>query len=142
MRAESRKRRNRRKSQGLEESKHLSPPVWPGVEGGRYRPLSQSDEQRIHETVLDLLERVGLSRAIPPIIKLVVEKGGRLTENDRLLFPRALVEDMIANVSKSFVLYGRDGGLDMEASGNRIHVGTGGASPNIVDLEDGEYRDA
>ena len=117
-------------------------PVWPGVEGGLYKPLSEQEQDRIHAAVLDLLERVGLSQAIPSMVKLVSAKGGRLTADGRLLFPRALVEDVIANTCKSFILHGRAEGRDLQVSGNRVHVGTGGASPNMIDLESGLYRDA
>lgn len=120
----------------------LPDPVWPGVEGGRYKPLSQKDIERIHQTVLALLENVGLSQAIPSMVKLVSNRGGSLTEDGRLLFPRALVEDVIANIRKDFTLYGQDTKHDMQVSGNRVHVGTGGASPNMIDLETGLYRDA
>ena len=67
----ARRRRDRRKSPALEEEADLSPPVWPGVEGGGYRPLSESDVERMHSTVLDLLERIGVSQAIPSMVELV-----------------------------------------------------------------------
>jgi trimethylamine--corrinoid protein Co-methyltransferase len=137
-----RRRSSRRRKPPLEDKVNLSPPVWPGVEGGFYKPLTASEMDRIHETVLDLLERVGLSQAIPSMIELVTANGGRYTDDGRLLFPRSLVEDVIANTRKSFVLHGRAKGRELEISGNRVHVGTGGASPNIIDLETGLYRDA
>ena len=49
-----------------------------------------------------------------------------MTDDGRLLFPRALVEDVIANAVKSFVMYGRGDGLDLEVSSSRVHVGSGG----------------
>ena len=117
-------------------------PVWPGVEGGRYRPLTDRQVERIHETALDLLDRVGLASAIPSMVERVLEAGGRLTETGRLLFPRGLVEDTVAGARHSFVVHGRRPGLEMELGGTRVHTGSGGASPNIVDLETGAYRDA
>ena len=39
--------------------------VRPGMSGGQYKPLSDHDMQRIHETALKLLETVGLGQAIP-----------------------------------------------------------------------------
>ena len=117
-------------------------PVWPGVEGGRYRPLTDRQVARIHETALDLLARVGLASAIPSMVERVVAAGGRLSETGRLLFPRALVEDMVAGARRSFVVHGQRPGLEMELGGTRVHTGSGGASPNIVDLETGAYRDA
>ena len=135
-------RRQRRLEESLDQAEMAQPPVWPGVEGGHYKPLSMPEQDRIHTVVLDLLERVGLSQAIPSMIELVSAKGGRLTEQGRLLFPRALVEDVIANTCKSFTLHGRAEGRDLQVSGDRVHVGTGGASPNMIDLETGVYRDA
>ncbi len=40
--------------------------VRPGMVGGQYKPLTDRDMQRIHETALQLLETVGLAQAIPP----------------------------------------------------------------------------
>ena len=135
------RRRGRRKPPPLEETANLSPPVWPGVEGGRYNPLSDSALQRMHAAVLDLLERVGLSQAIPSMIERVTAQGGKLTQDGRLLFPRSLVEDVIANACKSFVMHARNPAQDMQVSETRVYVGSGGAAPNIIDLETGEYRD-
>ena len=39
--------------------------VWPGLEGGIYRPLSDRDVERIHEGALQVLERVGMGDASP-----------------------------------------------------------------------------
>ena len=138
----ARRRRRRRESVPLEESANLSPPVWPGVEGGCFRPLSAPQLERMHATVLDLLARVGLSQATASMVELVRAGGGSLTDDGRLLFPRALVEDVIGNAKKSFVLHGRNENHDLQVSGNRVHVGTGGASPNMIDLDGGQYRDA
>ena len=40
-------------------------PVRPGMVGCRYNPLTQSDIERIHHTVLDLMEQVGFADPIP-----------------------------------------------------------------------------
>ena len=50
--------------------------VRPGMTGGRYRPLDESDVQRIHAAALDVLERIGLSEAIPSCIEAVTAAGG------------------------------------------------------------------
>ena len=76
------------------------------------------------------------------MVKRVTAAGGRLTDAGRLLFPRALVEDTVARCRKEFVLYGQRPGREIELSGKRVHVGSGGASPSLVDLETGRYRDA
>ncbi|MEM7173008.1 MAG: trimethylamine methyltransferase family protein [Pseudomonadota bacterium] len=116
--------------------------VWPGLEGGRYRPLSAKEEGAVHEAVLDLLESLGLSQAIPSMIEKVTARGGRLTEDGRLLFPRDLVLDSIESASRSIRLHGQKSGLGIELSGTKVHMSSGGASPEIVDLDSGQYRPA
>ena len=115
-------------------------PVRPGFVGGRYKPLTQSEMARIHATVLDLMEQVGFADPIPSMIELVTAKGGSVTDEGRLLFPRGLVEDVIANAPRRFIMPGFTEEHDMEIGGSRVHTGTGGAAPNIMDFESGLYR--
>ena len=39
--------------------------VQAGMTGGRYRPLATSDEKQIHQTILDVLENIGMGDPIP-----------------------------------------------------------------------------
>ena len=114
--------------------------VWPGVEGGRYAPLTDAEMQQIHETVLGLLESIGLSQAPPSMIEKVMQYGGSVTDNERLLFPRGLVERAIAGMRRDVRLYTRDRGESLDVSGNRVHTSTGGGTPSILDLDTREYR--
>jgi trimethylamine--corrinoid protein Co-methyltransferase len=116
--------------------------VWPGLPGGRYRPLSDADELKIHEAVMTLVSEVGFAGAIPPMIERVSAQGGHVDGNGRLCFPRALVEDVLARSKKAFVAHGQTREHDLEIADGRVHMGSGGASPNIVDLETGRYRGA
>src|ERR687898_3077629 len=79
-----------------------------GLLGGRYRPLTGAEVERIHRAALDVLEQVGLSDAIPSCIEIVTAAGGVLGEDGRLRFPRALVEDTIARAARGFVLHAAD----------------------------------
>ncbi len=115
-------------------------PVWPGVHGGLYRPLSEPDMERFHHAALDILEQVGMSRATPSILDLIRENGGNTRDDGRLLFPRSLVEDAIAGFRRDIVLHGQKPGLELELSGARVYLGTGGAAPNMVDLDTDTWR--
>ncbi len=119
---------------------HSSPPVWPGLVGGRYQPLTRSEMDRIHTTVLDVMEQIGFADAIPSMIELVTAAGGWVDEDGRLHYPRSLVEDVIARAPRSFVLPGQDDAHDMEVGGGRVHTGTAGAAPLILDFETGRHR--
>ena len=60
--------------------------VRPGMEGGQYKPLTDRDMQRIHQTALKLLETVGIAQAIihnPPVLILDEPTSGLDPEQQR-----------------------------------------------------------
>ena len=63
-------------------------PVNPGMESGRYQPLTNVEVLRVHEAALNVLENIGLADAIPSCLELLLPKGCRLTDTGRLLFPQ------------------------------------------------------
>lgn len=116
--------------------------IRPGMEAGLFKPLKDSDVERIHRAALDVLETVGLADAIPSCVEMVTAAGGSLSDDGRLLFPRALVEDTIANAARNFPLYARDPKHDMEPWGNKVHFGTAGAAVHMYEPETNEYRES
>ena len=117
-------------------------PVKPGQRGGRYQPLTEIEIQQIHHAVLDVLAEIGLANAIPICIEKVVGAGGKLSSEGRLLFPRALIEDIIAGAAKDIMLHGQDPRHDLLLSDGRFYFGTAGAAVHMVDLETRTYRDS
>ncbi|MGH1414536.1 MAG: trimethylamine methyltransferase family protein [Pelagimonas sp.] len=117
-------------------------PIRPGMSGGQYRPLSDKDMQRIHNTALNALEQIGLADAPHTGIDIMVKAGAILGEDGRLRFPRALVEDTLAKACKSLTLHSRDGRLDLDLSGSKVHYGTAGAAVHMIDLDGSNYRDS
>ena len=114
--------------------------VWPGIEGGIYKPLSDHEVERIHTAALDLLERVGMGDASPELIEVGREKGCEITDTGRIKFPRALMEDLIAGAARNFTLCGRDPAHDLELTKSKVHFGTAGAAVSVPDMETGVYR--
>ncbi len=108
-------------------------PVRPGQLGGRFRPLTEDQLKRVHESMLDLLENVGFSRAIPSCIEAVTRAGGIYTDDGRLLFPRDLIEWTMENCARDIVLYGQSPKHDMHLSGNKVYFGTAGAAVHVTD---------
>ena len=117
-------------------------PVWPGMNGGNFKPLTEADQQRIHQAALDVLEQIGFADAIPSGIEAMTRVGAKLGSNGRLTFPRALVEDTIAMAARKFPLHGQDPKFDMEPWGKKVYFGTAGAAVHIVDPITGEYRES
>ena len=116
--------------------------VRPGMEGGQYKPLTDHEMQRIHETAIKLLETVGLAQAIPTCVDAMTAKGCWINEHGRLCIPRALVEDTLASCARNFVLHARDPKHDMQPSGNKVYFGTAGAAVHIVEPETRSYRES
>ncbi|MBR9842140.1 MAG: trimethylamine methyltransferase family protein [Rhodobacteraceae bacterium] len=117
-------------------------PIRPGLEGGRYNPLTEADMARIHEAALTALEEIGLAGAPESGIAYLTRAGAVLGEDGRLRFPRALVEDTIAKANRSVTLFGRDPSHDMSLAGPRVHYGTAGAAVHVVDPEGRHYRES
>jgi trimethylamine--corrinoid protein Co-methyltransferase len=115
-------------------------PVWPGLVGGRYQPLTRGEMEAIHRTVLDVMEQIGFADPTPSMIGLGTAAGGWMDDGGRLHYPRSLVEDVIVRAPRSFVLPGQDPAHDLEIGGGRVHTGTAGAAPLIVDFETGHHR--
>ncbi len=116
--------------------------IWPGVEGGTYRPLSKDDVEKVHRTALDILAQVGLRDATKRCVETVTGTGGQLTDDGRLLFPQTLVEDTLAQTGRGFPLYAQDPNYDLDPSSTRIHLGTSGAAVHIIDSETRQVRNS
>ncbi|HIP24426.1 MAG TPA: methyltransferase, partial [Rhodobacteraceae bacterium] len=116
-------------------------PVYAGLEGGQYKPLSESDMAQIHGAALEALETVGLS-GVTDTAAAYCTKAGATFHDGRLYFPRALVEATIKSANRDIKLYGRDPKHDLHPVGRKVHFGTAGAAVHVVDVENNEYRDS
>ncbi|MGI9509418.1 MAG: trimethylamine methyltransferase family protein [Geminicoccaceae bacterium] len=143
-RSEGRRRggREARRAERAEPLAEAIRPVWPGLEGGRYRPLSEADVLKVHGAALDILENIGFADAIPSCVELTTARGAFVNEHGRLCFPRAMVEDTIAKAARHFPVFGRDPKHDMEPYGKRVYFGTAGAAVHMVDATTGAYRES
>jgi trimethylamine--corrinoid protein Co-methyltransferase len=111
-----------------------------GLIGGAYRPLTDREIQRIHERALDVLENIGMGDAFPAFREIALAKGCWMNEHDRLCFPRALIEDIVAGAGRNFTLFGRDPKHDLHISESRTHFGTAGMAVRVLDVEKRSYR--
>ena len=135
-------RRPNRRGRGGAGATATPPPVTPGMAGGQFQPLTRPETERIHHLALRLLEDLGLSQVTPSLERRATEAGCRVDEDGRLRFPRALVEDVIARTRRRFTLHGIDPIHDLEIGARRVHTGTGGAAPTLMDFETGKYRES
>ena len=114
--------------------------VQPGMTGGTYKPLSDVDIRRISDTALDLLENIGIGDPIPEILNYALPGGCVLGDDNRLRFPRALVEDLIEISAKQYVCYAPDSDYDLEVGGQKVYFCTSGEAVSILEYESQTYR--
>ncbi|NKC16243.1 MAG: trimethylamine methyltransferase [Gammaproteobacteria bacterium] len=119
-------------------------PSPPGQTGGQYQPLTPAEITAIYDTALRLLSELGMGETPRALQEQCVLKGATLNATrdgqTRVLFPRSMVEDIIAGAAHSFIFYGRDPKYDFEIGGNRVYFGTGGAAVQTLDLDSHWYR--
>lgn len=130
----------RRGRRARQESPPVASAVGPGLPGGRYLPLTESDQQQIHHTILDVLEKIGMGDPIPIVKESALKRGCFINEHGRLCFPRGLVEEVIANTPKDLQFMGREPKYDLEIGGNRVHTYGGGEAVNMLDPGASTYR--
>ena len=115
--------------------------VRPGLEGGAFAPLTESDMQRVYDTALELIDEVGMGDPIPEFVEAVTEAGGRMDDGGRLHYPRAVVERVIeSTAAKSWVWHGLDEDKSLELSDRRVHYSTAGAAVLMLDCGSREFR--
>ncbi len=114
--------------------------VQAGMQGGVYKPLSEDDIRRIYDTALDLLENIGVGDPIPEILRYALPGGCVLGDDNRLRFPRTLIEDLIDISAKEYICYAPDPRFDKEVGGQKVYFSTSGESVSILDYESQSYR--
>ncbi|MCP4769249.1 MAG: methyltransferase [Gammaproteobacteria bacterium] len=116
-------------------------PVHAGESGGQFKPLTPSDIEQIEATVYRILEEVGFADANEHCIETCLAIGATYGEDQRLRFPRAVVDDALAKCKRDLTLHGQDPKHDLQLSGSRVHFSTAGAAVMIADPVKNEYRE-
>lgn len=114
-----------------------------GQQGGQYRPLSPEQVSTIHEASLKILEQTGFTyeTGLEDTLALLETNGARIDrEARRVRFPRDLIEASAAKAPERVILCGRDSEHDLDLTGDKVHLGTGGAAIKILDLETSQVR--
>jgi len=114
----------------------------PGLEGGKYKPLSDADVLRIHHAALTVLERTGVEVLESECRQILAEAGAKVdAAHNRVFIPRQMVEAALKQTNHDVVLYSTDNRMDLHLRGKRVHLGTGGAAVYVLDLESGRIRE-
>jgi trimethylamine---corrinoid protein Co-methyltransferase len=132
-------RENRRRNDRTSRPTQSIPP---GLEGGLYRPLSDTAVQQIHEAALTVLARTGIEIVESECRTTFEQAGARVDKSkDRVFVPRRLVEGALQTANRNVILYSKNGAMDLHLRDRRVHLGTGGAAVYILDLETSRVRE-
>ena len=137
MAGRSSKRGGRRERLALRANPPAYDPCPPGQIGGTYKPLTEAELEKVYETALDLLDRLGMGEVPDRLRKDLLTVGAKDNGEGRILFPPSLVEAVVDQAAKTFILHGRDDSRSIEVGGNRVYFGTGGAAVQTLDLDNG-----
>lgn len=126
------------------QARRVSPPkqsaVAPGLPGGSFKPLTEPEIQSIHHAVLDVLENIGMADPIPIVKEHALKNGCKIDDHGRLCFPRALVEDTIAETAHDLRFCGREPRFDLDLRDQRVHTYGGGEAVTMLDVGASTYR--
>ena len=111
-----------------------------GIRGGAYRPLSDADMERIHTTALTVLENIGLGNPTEEILHYALPRGAVLSDQGRLCFPAALIEDLLGVACRTFVHHGATEEYDIHAADSKVHFRTCGEAVSVLDYDSRETR--
>jgi trimethylamine--corrinoid protein Co-methyltransferase len=79
-------------------------PIWPGMIGGTFAPLTPADQTKIHNAALRVLEEIGLCDAPPSGVALMTGAGAKLGEDGRLRFSAKVIEEALALTTRGLNL--------------------------------------
>ncbi len=117
--------------------------IRPGMHGGQYRPLSETDMGKIHSGALEILATTGIGEPLPELLDIVLPLGCYLNGHGRLCFPKAMIEDLIAGAAREYTVFARGsraGKDDIHCNGNRVYFSNSGSAVTTLDAEARTYR--
>ena len=103
--------------------------------------LTQEQVEKVHDASLEILEDVGLKVRYEPARELF-KKHGCSVEEERVRFPRAVVEKYRKLVPSSFTFHARDPKFDKTIPQDSPVIVTASSAPDIIDPVTGKERRA
>ncbi len=103
--------------------------------------LSQDQVERIHEASLEILEETGMKVRYEPARELF-KKHGCAIEEERVRFPRMIVEKYRKMTPSSFTFHARDPKFDKTIPQDSPVIVTASSAPDIIDPVTGLERRA
>jgi len=112
-----------------------------GAEGGRYRPLKDSDVDAIHETSLRVFAEIGIKVNNAKALDRFASAGASIDRESCIvkMEPEKVME-WIGRAPGSITLYGRNPEHTLSMEKLNVYAGTGGTALYVKDGNTGEKR--
>jgi trimethylamine--corrinoid protein Co-methyltransferase len=102
--------------------------------------LSREQREEIHETALCILEEIGLQVESPSLAAQLKDRGFPFAAEDRLLIPRARVQEALESAPSEIQLGARSAEKRAVLDGTRTYVTTDGCGSKTLDMETNRIR--
>jgi trimethylamine--corrinoid protein Co-methyltransferase len=102
----------------------------------RFEILTKTQVEKVHETSLRILRKIGVDFSYPPALE-VLKKVGAKVDGERVFFPPKLVERQIKKAPSQFKLYARNPNKDVIIGDRYIVFTPGYGAPFVTDLDNG-----
>jgi len=97
--------------------------------------LSQADKERIHQAILEILEKIGMQILHDEALTLLQKAGCRVAEDKVVKIPENLVQGSIQSAHRNIPIFEREGNHVMDLGGRRSYFGTGSDLIYSLDAE-------
>ena len=87
--------------------------------------LSDEDKEKIYQASLQIIEETGMQVMHEEALNLLKDAGCRISDDNRVTIPGAVVEQARKTVPDNVAVYDREGNLAMDLGGRRAYFGTG-----------------
>ena len=105
----------------------------------RFEILTKNQLEKVHETSLQILEKIGMDFDYPPALE-VFKKAGAKIDGQRAYFPSRLVEAQIKKAPRRFTLHARNPEHNVIVGGKNLVFSPGYGSPFVTDQEYGRRQ--
>jgi trimethylamine--corrinoid protein Co-methyltransferase len=107
----------------------------------KYEILSKSAIYDIHQSTLDVLEKVGIKVYSPSAFTILKDAGAHVDEKSELVkIPSHLIEECVKKAPSEFTLYARNPKNNVKIEPGKVYFGPMIGRINIIDLDSGEKR--
>lgn len=112
-----------------------------GIPGGSYKPLSDEAINRIHQTVLKVIEEVGFQVNSQKALKYFKQAGATDGDGENVIrMSPSKVMDILKTAPPEIRLCGHDEKNDVILGGNKVYAGTGGTALYIYEPDTDNKR--